>query len=298
MAAEEAPAPGLAAEAVLTDGDDLGEGPVWDAEQGVLWRVDIKSGARLGWSPADGSQTAESFDGLLAFAVPRVGGGIIAGLDRSLVLVDPGGAQRVLAEVEDELPDNRFNDAKCDPRGRLWAGTMSMTRAPGTASLYRLEPGGSPEPVLDGLTISNGLGWSPDARLMYLIDSTTQRIDAFDYDLDRGAISGRRPFAEIDPEDGLPDGLAVDAEGGVWVALFGGGEVRRYRPDGSLDVRVPIPTSNCTCPAFGGPGLGELYLTSAKHKLSPAQLAAQPLAGALFRIRPGIAGLAASRFAG
>jgi sugar lactone lactonase YvrE len=175
---------------------------------------------------------------------------------------------------------------------------MSLTREPGVAALYRLEPGGEPEPVLRGLTISNGLGWSPDGSTMYLIDSPTQRIDRFDFEPVRGELANRREFAAIEVGDGLPDGLTVDADGGVWVALFGGAEVRRYDPAGRLDLRLPLPTSNCTCPALGGAGLTDLFVTTAKHKLEAAELAAQPLAGNLFRARSPHPGLPLNRFAG
>ncbi|MGV1049848.1 MAG: SMP-30/gluconolactonase/LRE family protein [Solirubrobacterales bacterium] len=285
-------------EVALDCGCELGEGPFWDGEERRLLWVDVKAGTLHSWSPGDGSRRRRRFDGLLGFAIPRRGGGTIAGVDRRLVRTGPGGDSEVIAEVEGEHPGNRFNDAKCDPGGRLWAGTMSIEREPGVAALYRVEPDGSIDRALDGLTISNGLGWSPDAATMYLIDSTTQRIDAFDFDLAGGRLARRRAFAEIDPGDGLPDGMAVDADGGVWVALFGGGELRRYRADGGLDLRLALPTSNCTCPAFGGERLEDLYLTTAKHKLDPRQLQAQKHAGALLRLRPGRTGLPLTRFAG
>jgi sugar lactone lactonase YvrE len=284
-------------EVAAAAGCDLGEGPFWSVEEQRLLFVDIKAGVQYSWAAAEGVRSRQRFDGLVGFAIPRRAGGLIAGIDHRLELTDPDGTARTISEVETELPDNRFNDARCDPAGRLWAGTMSMSREPGVAALYRLEPGGNLEPVVEGLTISNGLGWSPDARAMYLIDSTTQRIDRFDFDFDRGRLSNRRSFVEIDPDDGLPDGLAVDADGGVWVALFGGAEVRRYAADATLDLRLPLPTSNCTCPAFGGPDLRDLFVTTAKHKLDPAELAQQPLAGALFRARSLQAGLSLNRFA-
>jgi sugar lactone lactonase YvrE len=152
--------------------------------------------------------------------------------------------------------------------------------------------------VISNTTISNGLGWSPAGDRMYFIDSTTHRIDVFDYDAESGRIAGRRAFAEIDPSDGLPDGMTVDSEGGVWVCLFGGGAVRRYGEDGALEDHVELPVTNPTSPVFGGPDLRTLYVTSARHRLSEKQLAAEPLAGAVFALRPGVVGLPGNRFAG
>jgi len=288
----------LAAEVALAAGDRLGEGPNWDAAAGELVRVDITAGAVLRLDPASGRQSRTELGDLVGFALPRAGGGLVTGVRHALVLLDPDGGRRTLAEVETDLPENRFNDARCDSAGRLWAGTLSMVRTPGDAALYRVDPDGAIERVLSGLTISNGLGWSPDERTMYVIDSTTQQIDAFDFDLARGTLGERRTLVRIAPADGLPDGLAVDAEGCLWVALFGGGAVRRYTPEGELDAVVELPTSNCTCPAFGGAAFDELYVTSAQHKLSAAQLAAQPLAGALFRVRPDVRGRAIHAFGG
>ena len=278
--------------------DQLGEGPHWDAAAGELVRVDIANGRVHGWSPAGGADWTLSVGGEVGAAIPRAGGGLLLAVGHDLIARDPDGTQWTLATVERELADNRFNDCRCDARGRLWAGTMSRTRAPGTAALYRLDPGGEPERAIGGTTISNGIGWSPAGDRMYFVDSTTQRIDALDYDEATGAIAGRRPFATIDPADGLPDGLAVDAEGGVWLCLFGGAALRRYDADGGLSAVVPLPVTNPTCPAFGGPELGTLYVTSARHRLTDAQLAAEPLAGALLALEPGVRGLPRHPFAG
>ncbi len=278
--------------------DQLGEGPWWDARADALVRVDIARGLVHRWHPASGEETAIAVEGEVGAAVPRAGGGLVLAIGHELVLRDPGGARRVVAAVEQDRPDNRFNDCRADPQGRLWAGTMSRTRAPGAAALHVLEPDGRLAVAIAGTTISNGIGWSADGARMYFIDSTTQRIDVLDFDGATGAVSGRRPFAAVDPADGLPDGLAVDAEGGVWVCLFGGGAVRRYGADGRLDAVVALPVTNPTCPAFGGAGLRTLYVTSARHRLTAPQLAAEPLAGALLALDPGVAGLPVNRFAG
>jgi len=282
----------------LDERDQLGEGPHWDPCRQELLRVDIARGLVYGWRPVDGTVWELRIDGEVSAVVPRVGGGLLLARGHELLVRDVDGTQRTLAATELELDDNRFNDCRCDPQGRLWAGTMSKSRSAGAAALYRLRPGGPLERVVEGTTISNGLGWSPLGDRMYFIDSTTQRVDVLDFEQTTGTIANRRPLIEIDPNDGLPDGIAVDAEGGLWVCLFGGGEVRRYDAGGALDAVVPLPVTNPTCPAFGGPGLRTLYVTSARHKLTPAQLAAEPLAGALLELDAGVRGLPRARFAG
>ena len=280
------------------DADQLGEGPVWDEARQRLLSVDISNGVVHRWDPTTGEDSKIRVAGEVSAAVPRANGGLLLARGHELVLMDEDGEERILAQVETDLAENRFNDCRCDPAGRLWAGTMSKTRSAGSAGLYRLDPGGEIARVLDGTTISNGIAWSGSGELIFFIDSTTQRIDVFDFDAASGGIDNRRRFVAIDPGDGLPDGMTVDAEDCIWVALFGGGAVRRYTPEGVLDAVVELPTSNPTCPAFGGPELETLYVTSARHRLSPAELADQPLAGALFAIEPGVRGRPSPPFAG
>jgi sugar lactone lactonase YvrE len=222
----------------------------------------------------------------------------VAALADGFWAVAEDGAASRLADVQSDRPDLRFNDGKCDPQGRFWAGTMARDHRPGAGALYRLDPDLSVHLMVDGVAISNGLDWSLDGRTFYYIDTPTHRIDRFAFDPASGAISDRRPFVTIDPADGNPDGLTVDAAGGVWVALWDGWTVRRYRPDGSFDRDLRLPVSEVTCAAFGGPDLDELYITSAWELLSEAQHAAEPLAGALFRARPGVRGRAPTPFAG
>jgi sugar lactone lactonase YvrE len=272
---------------VLTRGTDtLGECPVWLAAERRLMRVDITGRAIVTRDGATESRQAVGEP--VGFALPA-GRGLVAGIGRRVLLLPQ---DRVLATVE---RGDRFNDAACDARGRLWAGTMSTAREPDAAALYRITPEGEVSPAC-AATISNGLDWDLDATRLYYVDSTTQRVDAFDFDVDRGRLGRRRTFAAIDARDGLPDGLTVDAEGGVWVALFGGRAIRRYRADGRLDVEVALPVTNPTSMAFGGPELTDLYITSAKHRLSAAQLAREPLAGSLLRVRPGVRGRLPHRF--
>lgn len=315
-----------AVEVVLDGGDELGEGPVWDAARGQLTRVDIVAGVLHRFDPVGGAAEAVSFGAPLAFALPTAAGGVVVGRGRGVELHEPGAEPLLLATVEAGREANRFNDAKCDPAGRLWAGTMSTVGETGAAALYRLDDGllGERAEVVDaprtgtrdgdgaregaersaaaaarvvvpGTTVSNGLGWSPAGDRFFFADSPTQRIDCFDFDARDGTLGERRPFATVDVADGLPDGLAVDAEGGVWVCLFGGGQVRRYDADGRLDAVVPVPVTNPTSCAFGGPRLDELFVTSARVALTDEQLAREP-AGALLRLRPGVRGLPTTPF--
>jgi len=278
--------------------DQLGEGPFWDERSGELLRVDITRGRIHAWSPVTHRVTTHEVAGEVSAVLPRAEtSGWLLAIGHRLVL-DDGGAQRTLAVVECDRPGNRLNDCKCDPQGRVWAGTMSRQREPGSAALYRLVAGGAIERVIAGTTISNGLGWSPSGDRMYFIDSTTQRIDVFDFDAAGGTLAGRRTLVEVDPGDGLPDGMAVDAEGGIWVCLFGGGAVRRYSPAGVLDAAIALPVTNPTSPVFGGADLRTLYVTSARHRLSPEQVAVEPLAGAVLALHPGVRGLPGNRFAG
>ena len=262
------------------DTDELGEGPSW--HDGLLTWVDIERGRLRRWRPADGFEDTRELGAPLSFAVPRQRGGWAVGRRDRIGLVAPDGEESTLMQVADPPPDTRFNDAKCDAAGRLWAGTMSTARRPGDGRLYRVEPNGDAIEALSATTISNGLAWSPDSALFYFVDSPTQAIDVFDFELDRGRIANRRRFAEIDPRDGLPDGLTVDAEGGVWVCLFGGGCVRRYDSNGSLEAVVRLPVPRPTSVAFGGADLDRLYVTSA--------------GGGIQEIAAGVRGLPVNRF--
>jgi sugar lactone lactonase YvrE len=189
-----------------------------------------------------------------------------------------------------------MNDGYVDARGRFWAGTMSMDGVRNAGSLYCLAPDGTVTKHLSGVTTSNGVDWSADNRLMYYIDTGEPRIDVFDFDLERGAISNRRVFADIDPTDGKPDGLVVDAEDHVWVALWRGGQVRRYSPAGERVLNIALPTPLTTKPAFGGKNLSDLFVTSAFIQLNDDERAGSPLAGALFQIAPGVSGRRANLF--
>ncbi len=271
----------------------LGEGPAWDARAGRLVWVDIEGAALHRTDPATGVTATHPMPLPIGVAVPRTAGGYLAALEDGFWAVAMNGRAERLAEVDTRARSLRFNDGACDPAGRFWAGTMAWDQSPGAGSLYRLERDLRVSRVLDGVTISNGLGWSPDGATMYYVDTPTLRIDAF-----TGAIGARRTFAEIDVGEGRPDGLCVDVEGAVWVALWPGWSIRRYLPDVTLDALIQLPVAQVSSCAFGGPDLDELYITTAWTGLSDAERAAQPHAGGLFRAHPGVRGLALASFGG
>lgn len=224
---------------------------------------------------------------------PRAKGGAVIAVERGFVLEAPDGDLQALPAIWDDAT-LRMNDGGCDPQGRFFCGSLAYGFAPGRGSMYRLDPDGSVSLVFGGATISNGLDWSPDGRLAYYNDTPTQRVDVFDYDPERG-FSNRRPLVEIPKSKGSPDGLTVDAEGCVWVALYAGSAVHRYRPDGTLDGVVELPVTQVTACAFGGDDLGTLFITTTRENLPPD---VQPQAGAVFSCRPGVNGRPVSVYAG
>jgi sugar lactone lactonase YvrE len=276
----------------------LGEGPVWDRRTGALVWVDIERHLVHVTRP-DGDDRTFDVGQRVGVAVPRAQGGFVLGVQDGFSALDlESGAVESIASVETDLPDNRMNDGKCDPQGRFWAGTMAVDDTPERGALYRLDRDHTVTRMVERVTISNGLAWTADGTTMYFIDTPTQRVDAFDFDPDTGALSNRRPFAEIDPADGSPDGMTIDAQDCLWVALWGGSTVRRYDPEGHLDGIVELPTSLITSCTFAGDNFEDLYITSATVALDDEQRRAQPHAGGLFRCRPGASGVAPDPFAG
>ncbi|MER6815798.1 SMP-30/gluconolactonase/LRE family protein [Spirillospora sp. NPDC000708] len=235
----------------------LGEGPNWHAAGGVLLWVDILGNEVHAYDPATGADTVRHTAQHVGAARPRAGGGLVVNLRDGVGLYDPDGSFRWLAEHP--VPGCRGNDAAVGPDGAFWAGTMRYDEAPGGGRLRRVLPDGGTTTVLDDVTVSNGIAWSPDGRLMYYVDTPTRRIDVFDFRPEEGA-TGRRVFVSV---PGLPDGLTVDAEGRLWVALWGGGRVLCYTPAGGLDRTVEVPATQTTACAFGGPDLRDLYVTTA-----------------------------------
>ncbi len=278
---------------------ELGEGPVWDGATGSLVWVDILAGLVHRHAPSTGlTDTLEVGRPVGAVAL-RAGGGLVLATDDGFRFIEAGGTtSRLVAPINADDPELRMNDGKCDPLGRFWAGTMRYDQRAGGGALYCLGSDATVTLEIKDVTISNGIDWSPDGRTMYFIDTPTQRVDAFDFDPAGGRISARRSLISIDPADGGPDGLTVDADGYVWVALWGGWSVRRYTPEGRPEREIRLPAAHVTSLAFGGAHLDELFITTAWEGLATEQRAAQPEAGGLFHCRPGVRGRPARSFAG
>ena len=275
----------------------LGEGPRWDAATQTLLWVDIPGRLVHRYDPATGVDTTQQTADVVSLALPRLRGGVVVGLPDGLHLLDHEGSPLVAA-VEPGHAGTRTNDGACDAAGRLWVGTMALDERSPVAGLYRVDTYLGVTMILTGTTISNGLGWSPSGRRFYFIDSPTCRIDVFDCDPVSGALENRRPLAAVEVEGAVPDGLAVDAEGCVWVALHGGWGLRRYSPEGELLAEVGLPVARITSCCFGGPDLRDLYVTTRREGLSETEAAGQPLAGALLRLDVGVTGLPTYAFAG
>jgi sugar lactone lactonase YvrE len=273
---------------------DLGEGPVWDDGHDLLAWVDILSGV-VHLSDIDRGIDREIAIGTTVSAIALGPSRLyLLALADGICWLDPN-TGLLTQRVRFVPPGTRLNDGGVDAAGRFWVGSMEMDGRPGIASLFRYEAGLGVAVVQDGVGISNGIDWAPSNTRMYYVDSLTHRIDHFTYDLETGQIGERQPFVVIPPDDGLPDGLTVDGDGCVWVALWGGGQVRRYSPEGELVERVLLPVSQPTSCAFGGPQLDRIYITTARMGLTETELDDQPLAGSVFVARPGAKGVRSKR---
>ena len=271
--------------------DVLGEVPRWHALENALYWIDALKPAVYRFDPA--RNEVESWtppEKLGSFAPSATGGLIIAGRN-GFALYDPrGGAFERIADPEDKAAENILNDGRCDSRGRFWAGSMTKTMQRASGKLYRVERG-RVDACDDGIWVSNGVAFSPDDRTMYFADSHVHAIYAYDYNVGAGTIGKRRLFADTKDRAGVPDGASVDAHGFLWTAMFDGGCLARYAPDGRLDRTVPMPVSRPTACAFGGPDLATLYVTTARFRLPPDRLAAEPFAGGLLALDVGVRGL-------
>ncbi|GAB4515079.1 MAG: hypothetical protein Tsb0013_19570 [Phycisphaerales bacterium] len=256
----------------------LGEGPVW--AHGELAFVDIEQGA-VHLASLERVRTSRTFGARVGAVLPSRTGWIAAVEGCGLVLLDRDLRGDQILAHPDAHPYNRYNDGAVDPRGRLWIGTMNLDGRSPTGALYRVDPSGAHERVLDNLRISNGLAWSPDARTLYFTDTGNRRIDAYDYDPDSGAISNRRDLVHV--TDGYPDGHCTDAQGGLWVAHWGGARVTRFDSDGVPTLHVGLACANATSCCFAGDDLATLVITTAGNDT--------PHAGAVFGVRTGHAGM-------
>jgi len=285
------------AEVAVRGADQLGECPLWDEREAMLWWVDARFPAVKRLDPATGAVMMLVLPEVVGSLALRESGGMLAATKSGIHFLDPAsGALEMKAEPESHLPDNRFNDGRCDRAGRFWAGTMSHVNRDPTGSLYRFDADFRSTRLRNAIIIPNSLAFSPDGRTMYFADTNRHTIWAYDYDPASGAATGERVFA--DTGAGWPDGSCVDADGCLWNADYGASRVVRYTPAGKVDRTYELPVTNVTCCCFGGRDLDTLYITTATQRLSPQALAQQPLAGSLFALRPGARGLPESRFAG
>jgi sugar lactone lactonase YvrE len=296
----------LSWELAAAAGAELGERPVWNPSTGCLIWVNINAGElHQLCSGAGGTWTGDSIIARAGVSVgaaaPRAGGGYVLAAADGFRLIGADGAAAGPPVRPPGMPgDVRFNDGACDPAGRFWAGTAATDGQAETGALYRFDPDGSVTEVFGGVTESNGLAWSPDATVFYYTDSGRAQsvVRAFGFDLLTAELAGERDLITFAPGDGVADGLVVDADGCLWIAMWDGGCVRRYSPDGELLGRYPVPVSRPTCPGFGGPDLDELYVTTAWEGLQADRRDAEPLAGCLLRTRPGVRGLTMACYAG
>jgi sugar lactone lactonase YvrE len=277
-------------ELVLDAHAALGEGPIWLPADNMLAWVDITGHRVHRFDPATGRD--ESFDvGQPVGAVaPRASGGLAMALRDGFGLLDTAtGRVEMIADTEADNPGNRMNDGKCDSEGRFWAGTMAFDSRPGAGALYRLDRDHVVTRMLSDVTVSNGIDWSLDNRTMYFVDSQSG-LDAFDYEPTGGQITNRRRIVTIPADLGAPDGMTLDSEGYLWVAIWGGWMVRRYAPDGRIDREIRVPVARTSSCAFGGPDYADLYITTASPEPGSDEHASQPHSGGLFRVRPGVTG--------
>ena len=290
-----------AAELVLNVRAELGEGPVWDAASGTLYRVDLFAGVVHRYQPASGLTGSVEVGEIIGCVVPRQSGGLLAATASGIYHLDPAtGAKTRVSAIEADRPETHFNDGKVDPAGRFWFGSIAVDRTTDVrGDLYSLEPDLTVTHRLAGVDNTNGMDWSPDGRTMYYIDSLTRQVTAYDYDAASGAISNPRPLVTLPEGTGVPDGMTVSVDGTLWVAHWGGARVTRWHPaTGALLQTIAVPANLTTSCAFAGPALDELYITTARYQEPITALAAQPFAGGLFRYRTDTKGRPAAVFPG
>ncbi len=288
------------AELVIDARTKLGEGAFWDERDGVLYWVDIEGRQLRLYDPRTRAVQIHPTSDRVGTVVPRARGGVVLAVGRGVVTVDePGGAERALCTFDEEPADSRMNDGKCDPAGRLWVGSISTKGVKEGSALYRVEHDGAYRRMLTGVTVSNGIVWTADERTMYYIDTPTRNVQGFDYDRASGDITNARVAFAIPDGLGSPDGMTIDSEGMLWIAMWGGSAARRFDPQtGEVLDSIELPASNVTSCALGGDDLRDLYITTASVGLTDAQRSAQPAAGRLFRVRVDVPGVPQHRFAG
>jgi len=278
----------------------LGEGPTWDHKRNLFYWVDILQNKLYRYSPSDEKVDVAEFDQPIGCVVPRESGGMVVALKNGFFFYDwERDELEPIEDPEHHLPENRFNDGKCDPKGRFWAGTTDKTGADGDGALYLLDSDLNVSMKVENVGTSNGLAWSPDSQYMYFIDTPTQKVVRYNFDQVSGTID--QPLTVIDfPEScGLPDGMTIDQEGMLWIAGWGGFGVSRWNPHTGeqLDF-IPVPAKNVTSCTFGGEEMNELYITTARTATSDEELEEYPHAGGVFRVRTNVIGSENIRFKG
>jgi D-xylonolactonase len=277
----------------------LGEGPLWSVKEQALYWVDILNHRLHRYSPSQEQRTWQFDQEICAVAERTDADGLIITQRHGFAFFNPKTEElRPIMQLETHIPTNRFNDGKCDRRGRFWAGTMDFDARQNSGSLYRLSPDLRCEMMDSGYVVTNGPTWSADDKTLYHNDSVNGRVYAFDHDLETGALSNKRLFLQLGPEEGSPDGMTTDAEGGLWIAQWGANKVTRRDAQGNVLKTVMLPCSQVSSCTFGGPNLSTLYITTAAVGLSKQQLESEPLAGGLFAVDVDVAGVPAYTFRG
>jgi sugar lactone lactonase YvrE/DNA-binding IclR family transcriptional regulator len=277
----------------------LGEAPLWRSDEKALYWVDIVKPSVHRYDPASDTDRVIPLSTMVSAAIPMAGGGLLLATPGGLMAFDPANERLTrFAHPEADRPGNRYNDAKCDRLGRLWIGSMDMGAAPNRGNLFRVDPDGGVQRMDQGFTVANGLGWSPDNRRMYFTDTFRRTVYEYDFNLRQGTISNRRSLIEFPEGGGIPDGLTVDEEGCLWIALWDGWSVERYSPSGEWLQSVRLPVPRPTSCSFGNPKLDALYITSATVRVSAETLRDAPLSGGLFVFKPGVRGLPETLFGG
>lgn len=278
----------------------LGEGPIWDHGRQVLYWIDIMKHELHIYDPVANQDTVVDVGQAIGTVVIRSSGGLMLALHHGFAAFDPQTrALTMINDPESHLPDNRFNDGKCDPAGRFWAGTMAVDPKGDEGALYRLDTDLSVHKMLDKISISNGIVWNLDHTKMYYIDSLSCCVRVYDYDNESGEIRNESVIIRISQEMGLPDGMAIDAEGMLWIAQYGGYRVCRWHPGtGQMLQTIDLPAANVTACAFADKDLDTLYITTASAGLSDQERQQQPHAGGLFSIKPGVRGVESFQFQG
>lgn len=277
----------------------LGEGPLWSVRENALYWVDILGHRLHRFSISEGQRTWQFEQEVSAIAERAEATGLVMTRRHGFAYFNPATEEMTqLTQAEPGMPANRFNDGKCDRMGRFWAGTMDFACKQPTGSLYRLDPDLRCTRMDSDYVVTNGPAWSADYKTMYHNDSVNGRVFAFDFDLEKGELSNKRLFLQFSPEEGSPDGMTTDSEGGLWIAHWGASKVTRHAPDGKVTRTITLPCSQITSCTFGGPALNTMFITTASDGLSPQQLEREPLAGGLFALDLDIAGVPANQFRG